>query len=220
MVVSSLVVGLDNGAAAQRKKVTPCMVTACKKASRSASDENTPWRISVVKGSGDAETLVSISLAAKGVTTAVFSPFIRRPIEDVQSMRPLSIFQAAISTASFANILQVTASFFTSAGAFANLFQIVGVFLQPDFASTSARQLEGAQGYDDHDRGMEKGKAPIGKAGALELSVVCRQVDQKSDNRIILIKGQFFDIANLEIIKKHFPYKKFVHIPVVSHIAD
>jgi len=76
-------VGADNGASAQRKKVTPCIVTACKKASRSALDANTPWRISVAKGSGGAETFVSISFAAKGIITAVLSPAIKSPIDAV-----------------------------------------------------------------------------------------------------------------------------------------
>lgn len=132
-------------------------------------------------------------------------------------MRPLSIFHAAYSTASFANFLQVTAHFFTSARAFADLFQIVDIFSQPDLAQETWGR---AAGTTPHLNRRQNGKPPIGKTGALRLSVVSRKIDQKPDNGVVLIVGQFFDSGNHEIIKKHFSYEKLVHIPVASHISE
>ncbi len=128
-------------------------------------------------------------------------------------MRQVSLFRLADSTASFANFLQATAGFFTSTRIVVNFFQVIGFFLQVDFASTNSL----GQAALEHVVVVE---SAYGNISALRLSVVCGKINQKSDNCIVLIERQFFDSADLEVIEEHFHNKNFIRISVMSHIAN
>ena len=91
IALNSSMDGRGRGELAQRKNAMPCMVIACKKTSRSASDMKAPCRTMLTQDSvGAVKKACAACVPVNGNMIAVLSPVIKSLTDIVQSMRPLA----------------------------------------------------------------------------------------------------------------------------------